>query len=46
MTSPAWMAYNIHVLSWAGIVCETLDIVSVLVYFVRERLEKRKGATD
>lgn len=46
VTSPAWMVYNIHVLSWAGIVCETLDIVSVLVYFIRERLEKRKGATD
>ncbi len=46
VTSPAWMVYNIHVLSWAGIVCETLDIVSVVVYFVRERLEKRKGATD
>lgn len=46
VTSPAWMVYNIHVLSWAGIVCETLDIGSVLVYFLREKLEKRKGAAD
>ena len=44
VTSPSWMVYNIHVLSWAGILCETLDILSVLVYFVRERIGKHRGA--
>ena len=34
-TSPAWLVYNIHVLSIPGILCELLDMGSVLLYVVR-----------
>ena len=39
-TSPAWMVYNIYVLSIPGILCESLDMGSVILYEIRRR---RKG---
>ncbi len=40
-TSPAWMVYNIRIGSWAGILCEALDMGSVVLYFFRARREKK-----
>ena len=34
-TSPSWMVYNIHVFSVPGILCEALDMGSVLLYEYR-----------
>ena len=42
ITSPSWMTYNIHVSSWPGVVCEALDMGSVLVYWIRTRWEKHR----
>ena len=39
-TSPSWMVYNIYVRSWPGIICETLDMISVIVYFIRTRKDR------
>ena len=42
VTSPSWMVYNIHVLSVPGIICEALDMLSVVVYAVRSKANKSK----
>lgn len=36
-TSPTWMVYNVRVASIPGIICEALDMASVLVYWIRNR---------
>lgn len=41
-TSPCWLTYNIHVRSMPTIICEVLDIGSVLVFYLRMRLKKRR----
>ena len=41
-TSPAWLTYNIYVRSFPGILCETLDMGSVVVYDVRKYFRNRK----
>lgn len=43
-TSPAWLIYNFHVGSLPGIICETLDMGSVLIYQIRLFMEKRNKA--
>lgn len=40
-TSPAWMVYNVYVMTIPGILCEALDMGSVVVYWLRER--RRNG---
>ena len=45
VTSPAWMINNISVRSWAGILCETLDIASVVAYYIRTGVQ-RKGVRE
>ena len=43
-TSPSWMIYNIHVMSIPGIICESLDMLSVLVFWLfRGRSGKRSN---
>lgn len=44
-TSPCWLTYNIHVLSWPGILCESLDMASCLVFWCRSAVQKRKIRT-
>ena len=44
-TSPCWLTYNIHVSSWPGIICESLDMASCLVYWCRSAVRKRKIRT-
>lgn len=45
VASPAWMIYNISVRSWAGILCETMDIASVVAYYIRTGVQ-RKGVRE
>ena len=40
-TSPAWLTYNIYVRSFPGILCETLDMGSVVVYYLRKRFRNK-----
>lgn len=40
-TSPLWMVYNISVLSYAGIICEAFDMLSVIVFCIRKKLSKK-----
>ena len=35
IASPGWILYDIHVKSWAGILCETIVMISSLLAFVR-----------
>lgn len=42
-TSPAWLTYNIYVHSIPGIICESLDMGSVAVYWIRARRAKKAG---
>lgn len=37
-TSPFWMIYNVHVMSLPGIICEALDMLSVIVFFAKEKM--------
>ena len=36
-TSPAWLIYNISVLSSGGIICEVFSIISIIISFIRYR---------
>ena len=49
MTSASWLIYNYCVFSIAGVVCEALTLISLLIGIVRldvaPRLAKRKAAT-
>lgn len=40
--SPAWIVHNIFNFSLGGILCESVTMVSVIVYFLRIFREKRK----
>ena len=41
-TSPSWLIYNIYVSSWPGVICETLDMGSVIVYYFRRLSQSKK----
>lgn len=47
--SPCWLIYNIHLPSSGGIICETFNIVSIIVGLIRYRkeglTEKLEGKT-
>lgn len=47
VVSPCWLAYNILItpMSIGGIICETFNMVSVVVYFIRMHLEKKRAET-
>lgn len=40
-TSPAWLVYNVHVMSIPGIICEVLDMCSVIIYEFRAWRKRR-----
>lgn len=42
LVSPSWIIYNGFVGSIGGILCETFNMASILVYFARTKLLKRK----
>ena len=42
VVSPSWLVYNIFMLSIAGILMESFNIVSIGVYYVRMLIRKRK----
>lgn len=45
-TSPCWMIYNIGVFSVSGIICEAFNMISVVVYFLRERHKRAVGGKN
>ena len=36
--SPLWLCHNILVISWGGIACESLNILLLLIFFIRRHL--------
>ncbi len=42
--SPAWLTYNIFLFSIAGILVESFNIVSIIVYYIRAHMAKKKEA--
>lgn len=44
--SPGWMVYNILAGSIPGVITETLNMLSVLVYWARQTLGKSKKSTE
>lgn len=42
-TSPSWLIYNSVKGSLGGVICELFCISSIIVYFIRQNLKKRKG---
>ena len=40
--SPCWLIYNVFMLSIAGILMESFNIISIAVYYIRLSLEKRR----
>ncbi len=45
MASPAWIIHNIFNFSLGGLVCESFNIVSSIVYLIRLRWEKKRTAS-
>ncbi len=41
ISSPAWIIHNVFNLSVGGILCECFNIVSSVVYLIRQRMEKK-----
>ena len=41
ISSPAWIIHNVFNLSVGGILCECFNIVSSVVYLIRQRIEKK-----
>lgn len=41
VVSPCWLIYNFFTMSVSGIITETFNIVSIIVYYIRMRLEKK-----
>lgn len=41
ITSPSWLTYNIYVLSIPGIICESLNILSVIIYYIRSSKKQK-----
>lgn len=44
--SPGWMVYNLLNGSLPGVITETLNMLSVVVYWIRELLEKAKKSAE
>lgn len=46
VSSPLWLAYNIYSLSIGAIVCESINIVSIIVGIIRFDLKKKNSAEE
>jgi len=46
VSSPLWLAYNIYSLSFGAIVCESINIVSIIVGIIRFDLKKKNSAEE
>lgn len=42
VASPSWLIYNIFNLSIGGIICEIFSMMSIIIYFVRQRRIKKE----
>ena len=43
-SSPAWIVHNIFNLSIGGLICECFNIVSSVIYLIRQHAENKKAA--
>ncbi|MBO7407425.1 MAG: YgjV family protein, partial [Clostridia bacterium] len=41
--SPCWLAYNVFMFSIAGILLESFNIISIIVYYIRRRINKKRA---
>ena len=41
--SPSWLLYNVFMVSIAGIILESFNIISIIIYYIRRRLEARRS---
>lgn len=41
--SPCWLTYNVFMLSIAGILLESFNIISIIVYYIRRRINKKRA---
>ena len=42
--SPCWLIYNVFMFSIAGIILESFNIISIAIYYLRRRRERRANA--
>ena len=45
VVSPCWLLYNVFMFSIAGILLESFNIISIIVYYIRRRISKKKELT-
>ena len=43
-SSPGWIVHNIFNLSVGGLICECFNIVSSIIYLVRQRIQEKQTA--